>query len=368
MAEALKHFFDERLIRSIGASFQELVPGWKTRRFVKECLDGLDELELIARGRRVAEVMRRHLPEDFDEAAEVIVGSLGPESDGSGSVGMAPFRYLPHVFFVGTYGLGHFEASMRAQHELTRRFTAEWSIRGFLVEHREATLARLRVWARDPSVHVRRLVSEGTRPRLPWAPRLRAFQEDPAPVIELLELLKDDGESYVQRSVANNVNDIAKDHPDVAVALCRRWQTGATAGRRWIVGHALRSLIKGGDRGALATMGFAGAPKVAIEAAEVPKVVRLGATLRFSFDVVSRSRQAQELLVDYAVHFVKANGETRPKVFKLRKLALRPGERVRLDARVSFAALTTRTHRPGRHVIEAVINGVTFPLGAVMAR
>ncbi len=368
MAEALKHFFNEELIRSIGASFQELVPGFKLRTFVKECVDGLDELELIARGRRVAEVMRRHLPEDFERAAEVIVGSLGPESDGGESSGMAPFRYLPHVCFIGTYGLEHFEASMRAQHELTRRFTAEWSIRGFLVEHRDATLARLRVWARDPSVHVRRLVSEGTRPRLPWAPRLREFQADPRPVIELLELLKDDPERYVQRSVANNVNDIAKDHPDVAVALCRRWSKDATPGRQWIVRHALRSLIKGGDRGALATMGFAGAPQVAIAAAEVPRTVRLGATLRFSFDVVSRSRKAQGLLVDYAVHFVKANGEARPKVFKLRKVALGPGERVRLDGRVSFEDLTTRTHRPGRHVIEAVINGVTFPLGAVMAR
>src|SRR5262249_34126743 len=155
-----------------------------------------------------------------------------------------------------------FEPAMRAQYELTKRFSAESSIRAFLMQYPEATYARLLEWARDGSVHVRRLVSEGTRPRLPWAPRLRAFQDDPRPVIALLELLKDDPERYVQRSVANNLNDIGKDHPELAVEVCRRWSARTSPGRAWIVRHALRSLVKKGHRGALEAVGAGSRPKV----------------------------------------------------------------------------------------------------------
>src|SRR5262249_59566100 len=168
---------------------------------------------------------------------------------------------LPHVLFVQKQGLDDFEPAMRAQYELTKRFSAESSIRAYLVRHPDATYARLRTWAGDESVRVRRLVREGTRPRLPWAPRLRAFQEDPRPVIALLELLKDDPERYVQRSVANNLNDIAKDHPDVAIETCRRWLDGASEDRAWIVRHALRTLVKKGDRRALNAIGAGDRPR-----------------------------------------------------------------------------------------------------------
>jgi 3-methyladenine DNA glycosylase AlkC len=252
---------------------------------------------------------------------------------------------------------------MRAQYELTRRFSAESSIRAFLLRYPEETHARLRAWAGDDNVHVRRLVSEGTRPRLPWAPRLRAFQEDPRPVIALLELLKDDPERYVQRSVANSLNDIGKDHPDLAVEVCRRWSAGASPARAWIVRHALRALVKKGHRGALEMLGVGRWPAVRISGVRlVPRSIKLGGTLRFSFAIVSTGTAVQELLIDYIVHFVKANGATRPKVFKLRTLALSPGERVELGSTVSFKDLTTRRHYPGRHRIDLLINGIPHPL------
>lgn len=364
MADKLKDFFDGALVRSIARDLAAAYPALDVRRFVAFCLDGWEALELTGRGGRVAEAMHRHLPADFPEAARVIVASLGPPLARSDQFGLAPLRYMPHVFFVSRHGVDHFEAAMAAQYELTRRFSAEASIRTFLVAHPEATYARLLVWARDPDVHVRRLVSEGTRPLLPWAPRLRAFQQDPRPVLRLLELLKDDPERYVQRSVANNLNDIGKDHPDVVVALCERWSVNAPEGRRWIVAHALRSLVKRGDRGALAVLGFGATAKVQVAGARFePRRVKLESTLRFSFELVSRHRRAQELLVDYAVHFVKASGARRPKVFKLRKVVLAAGQRLRLDGRVSFASLTTRRPRPGTHAIDVLVNGATFPLG-----
>jgi 3-methyladenine DNA glycosylase AlkC len=365
MAEKLKYFFDEPLVRAIAGELRRAHPPLSERAFVAACVAQLDGLELTARAQHIAEVMHDHLPRPFAAAAEILVASLGPELAGTEGFGLAPFRYLPHVFFVQKYGLDDFEAAMRAQYELTKRFSAESSIRAFLSRYPEETCARLAAWARDDSAHVRRLVSEGTRPRLPWAPRLRAFQDDPRPVIALLELLKDDPERYVQRSVANNLNDIAKDHPELAVEICRHWSAGASPARAWIVRHALRSLVKKGHRGALAMLGAGGKPAVRISGVRLaPGRVRLGGELRFSFALVSTAKRAQDLLIDYALHFVKANGATRPKVFKLRRIVLPPAARADFAATVSFKDLTTRRHYTGRHRIDLLINGTAYPLAA----
>jgi 3-methyladenine DNA glycosylase AlkC len=363
MADSLKVFFNSKVVDGLASDFARAHHRFDAKRFANECLDGLDELELLARGWHIADVLCRHLPNDFEKAAKMLLQSLPAEHS---LTGMAVFRYLPHIFYVSKYGIDHFEASMQAQYELTKRFTAEFSIRAFIEKYPRETHARLRQWASDPNVHVRRLVSEGTRPRLPWAPRLRAYQKDPAPVIELLELLKDDPELYVRRSVANSLNDIAKDHPDIAVAICRGWWKGAPPERKWIVKHALRSLVKAGNPGALRILGVGAAPKVAIACARfTPKAPHIGGKLQFSFEMASTSSKSQTLQVDYRVHFVKANGKTAPKVFKLRRVELGPGSSIMLRSAVSFAPMTTRKSYPGVHVFEAIVNGTGFPLGSV---
>lgn len=364
MAEPLKNFFDGRLIASLAAEIGSALPGLNRERFVADGLDGLESLALLARGEHLAQVLHRHLPSDYERAVGVLIASLPAQPVASqGLPAMAPFRYLPHVCFVARFGLEHFEASMQAQYELTQRFSAESSIRPFLVRYPEATYQRLLLWARDPNVHVRRLVSEGTRPRLPWAARLRDYQREPGPVLALLELLKDDPERYVQRSVANNLNDIAKDHPDRAVEVCRRWGVAASESRRWIVRHALRSLVKQAHPGALELIGAGRRPKVRLGAVQIsPARPRLGKRVTVRFELVSAGRAAQDLLVDYVVHFVKANGARRPKVFKLRRLSLPARSSVQLEARLSFLDLTTRKHHPGRHAIELLVNGVRFEL------
>ena len=366
MAGTLKSRFGEPVVRQIAGEIAAVHPGFAAAAFVADAVAGLDRLELTARGWHVAEALRRHLPPEFPRAARTLIASLGPDLAMTDDFGFTVFRYLPHVFFAARYGTGHFEEAMELQHELTRRFSAEYSIRVFLEQDPPRTLRRLERWARDPSVHVRRLVSEGTRPRLPWAPQLRAFRQDPAPVLRLLELLKDDPELYVRRSVANNLNDIGKDHPQLLVDVARRWlrERPASRDRAWIVGHALRSLVKRGHPGALAVLGYGAAPRVRVAAAEVsPRRLRLGGTLRFSLDLVSTATRGQELLADYAVHYVKASGKTAPKVFKLRKLVIPAGGRVSLEGRISFVDLTTRRHYPGVHRLELLLNGVAFPIG-----
>lgn len=363
MAEALKHFYGDRVIRSIGRDLARVHPTFDERAFVRAAMRGLEPLSLTERAAHISTEMQAHLPHDYEDAVRILLASLGSEHGSSQSFGMEPFRYLPHTLFVSRLGLDSFELSMRALYELTKRFTAEAAIRPFLVRHPERTYERLREWATDPDVHVRRLVSEGTRPRLPWAMRLRAFQEDPRPVIALLELLKDDPERYVQRSVANNLNDIAKDHPDIAVEVCARWSKKAPPARAWIVKHSLRSLLKAGNRGALTLMGVAAAPKVEVRGVEAqPKRVKIGAKATIAFELLSRAKDVQDLLVDYAVYFVKANGKASAKVFKLRRVKLGPRQSTRLVARISFAELTTRKPYPGIHRVELRINGAPFPL------
>jgi len=365
MATPLKDMFGSDVPARIAAAIAAVHLSFPVDPFVAEALDGYEALELTPRCRQIARALRTHLPDDYDEAIRVLLASLGPPSERPALTGMAAFFYAPHVFFVADYGLGHWETSMRAQYELTQLFTAEYSIRAFLEHDPERTLARLREWTRDPSPDVRRLVSEGSRPRLPWAPRLRRFQVDPAPVIELLELLKDDPSLYVRRSVANNLNDIGKDHPDVLVATCRRWMVDPTEERRWLVRHALRFAVKQGDPDALAVMGFRAAAPAQVERVAIqPRRPCIGENVRIAAEIVSAGSRRAAFNVDLRIHFVKAGGATGPKVFKIREVELGPGERVALSKTVSLRQQTTRTHFPGIHRVEILVNGVPHPAGS----
>lgn len=366
MAAPLKDLLDAALVREIARELRSVHRAFDLEAFVARSTRGLDRLELTARAAHIADAFHEFLPRPFARAAAVMEAALGPEIPATGENGLAPLRYLPHVSYVQKYGLDDYDAAIRLQAELTKRFSAEYSIRAFLSHHPERTYRQMLAWARDENPHLRRLASEGVRPRLPWALRLRVYQEDPGPVLALLEILKDDPVRYVQRSVANNLNDIAKDHPALVVETCRRWSKNAAPGRTWVVGHALRSLVKAGNQEAISILGGADRPRVAIENIRItPKRARLGDKVRLSFELRSTARSAQRLIVDYVVHFVKANGKTSPKVFKLRTLTLERGKTVTLSATFSLVEMTTRKHYAGKHRIEAVVNGARQELGAV---
>lgn len=364
VAEPLKNRYGPEIPQQIAHMMASVHPDFPGEIFLRDVLQGYEQLDLMQRARHMSAALRRCLPQDYNLAVEILIASLGPVLERTEGMGMAPFVYLPHVFFVADYGLDHFELSMRAQHALTQRFTAEFSMRPYLVRHRDATLARLEVWAQDPSEHVRRLVSEGTRPRLPWAPRLRDFQADPRPVLRLLELLKDDPSLYVRRSVANNLNDIGKDHPQLLADTVRRWLRDATPQREWLVRHALRSAIKRGDPLALDVLGYGAEGRVAISNASIkPQQVREGESVTISLELKNELPQAQQILADLRLFYIKANGRRSPKVFKLKALELGPGASVILSKVISMARMTTRRHYPGLHRVEVLLNGQPRPLG-----
>ena len=366
MGEPLKTFFSPALVRRLAGDIERVHPSFPSRAFIADATHSLDDLELLDRGKHITRALEKHLPASYPDAIEILLRSLGPEhaTDELLGLGMAPFYYLPHTQYVATHGLDHFELSMRAQYELTKRFSAESSIRPFVAADPERTFATLRAWTSDPNAHVRRLVSEGTRLRLPWAMRVPWLDTNPERVVELLELLKDDPASLVRRSVANNLNDLGKVHPALLARTCTAWLDGATADRRALVEHALRSAVKRGDASALRLLGYGRKAAVTIDGVRItPARVTIGETIAVRFAVMSTARSKQELLIDLGVHFVKATGKTARKVFKVKRVILAAGASVELSKSISLAVHTTRKPQPGRHVVDVIVNGETTRVG-----
>ncbi len=371
MAEPLKYLLNDTVPPRIAAMVRRAWREFDTTAFLQQVGPGYESLELMARGQRIAQALQSHLPQDVPRALRVLVDSMDPpmgiDAAGEPDAGDRPysaFLYLPHSIYIGTQGLAHFEAAMAAQHALTQRFTAEFCIRPYLLHHQGATLARLRNWAQDGNAHVRRLVSEGTRPRLPWAPRLPAFQNNPQLALPLIDALKDDPSSYVRRSVANHLGDIAKDHPDLAVGTARTWLQGAPAPREALVRHGLRFLIKRGDAAALDALGVGHAVALDVRSARVlPARARIGDKVRIEVELHNPTPQPQRVLADLKVHYVKAHGGAAPKVFKLQTLDIPPGATMAVGKTLSLQQMTTRTHYPGAHRVELVLNGRPQPLG-----
>lgn len=360
MGEPFKNWLSEAAVSRLAGHIARAWPAFPQGEFEAAVLPGIAPLELKARVVHVARGLRPFLPADFPAAADVLVRSLGSEAPmegfeaehGEGNRGMAVWALTR---FISEFGLLHFEASMSALDAMTRRLTAEFDIRPFLERHPEATWERLHQWAGSPSPHLRRLCSEGTRPRLPWGTRVTALMTDPHPGLALIDRLKDDPELYVRRSVANHLNDVSKDHPELALEVGRRWLRGASDERAWIVRHALRSRLKAADPQALSLFDYP-TPQVTVEHFSVaPSVAFTG---RLPYALVLQGDGA--VLIDEVVHFMKANGTTRPKVFRIADRTLEPGKPVRYDRVIDFKPITTRTHYPGRHRLEIRVNGVVL--------
>ncbi len=371
MADALKDSFERPAVERIAIMFERAVPGFESAAFVDDALDRVDpELGafgpagLTDRARLVARALDRHLPGDGRDKLRAIERSLGdPLDDGADLGGMDGFVHLPHVYLVDTIGHIDVTLALDVQEALTQRFTCEFSIRSFIESAPAETMPRLHSWTEHSSEHVRRLVSEGTRPRLPWAARLRSFQQDPAPVIELLDRLVGDGSEYVRRSVANNLNDISKDHPDLAVATASRWWSD-DRDRRRLVRHGLRTLVKAGDPGALAVLGYRQDDSIGVRTSGVePDPARIGAKIRVSATIHNNGSTPAPVLVDLVVGFVKADGSIRPKVFKGGEATIQAGADHVVTKTISLAQHSTRTHHPGPHTLAVLVNGRTIDAG-----
>ena len=255
----LKNLLGLEAVDCLAHNILLVYPQFDTESFCRDASNGLEPLGILERGKKLARTLRLYLPQKYATAVEIILASLTPPLTRTDTLGLAVFFYLPHISFIAEYGWefeendGHdpFLVSMRAQYELTKRFSAEFSMRPFLIKQQERTLSQLLEWTSDPDPHVRRLCSESTRPRLPWAARIPAFIANPTSALPILEALKNDQDLYVRRSVANHLGDIAKDHPEFVFTICERWLTEATNEVKWLIRHALRHPAKKENKTAL---------------------------------------------------------------------------------------------------------------------
>ncbi|PCI52228.1 MAG: DNA alkylation repair protein [Moraxellaceae bacterium] len=363
MAEPFKNLFNEKIIEGMAEHFKKQWSIFDTKGFKTAASNNLESLELKQRSDQIMDAMVQYLPTDFKKASKIMLGSLGtPLADdvSAGTVdanGIAGWAVMPMAHYVGVHGHDHFDLSMTLLREMTICSSSEFGIRFFLIKSPKETLAILKRWSKDDNQHVRRLVSEGSRPRLPWAMRLPLFITDPIPVIDLLERLKDDKKEYVRRSVANNLNDIAKDHPDLVADIAAQWMQGASDERKKMIRHACRTLIKNGHKKTLKVLGYG---KAKIHKAELelltPKV-KFGKELQFTLSVRSKSTKEQALMIDYVIHHQKANGSTTPKVFKLRATTLAAKGSLIIQKKHAIKKITTRVYYPGTHKIEVIVNG-----------
>lgn len=349
---ALKEIFDRARLAAIADAAAEIAPGFDRRRFMAAATKDLDDLGIMQRMRQTAVALEAALATPFPKATGLL-RELAPRLNHG-------FAAIALCEYVALFGRDHFDQSMQALHDLTRFGSAEFAVRHFLAADFERTLAVMRGWAADPDEHVRRLSSEGSRPRLPWSFRLERAIADPSLTFPIPEALRGDPSAYVRKSAANHLNDIAKDHPDWLLDRLTDW-SAKTAEERWVVRHALRTLVKKGDPRALRLIGATGAAEATVEAFFVtPARLNLGERLTIRARLVSTGAEAQRLVVDYAIHYVKKNGATSRKVFKLREIDLEPGAAWEAATSQTVRDFTTRSHNAGFHRVELMVNGAVL--------
>ncbi|MGH1577926.1 DNA alkylation repair protein [Planktotalea sp.] len=362
--EPFKNAISPKVVKITAALLERHLQGFERAQFESQVIAQLDALELKERVAMIADALHQVLPSEAAQRNAILLAMLHPDVESTGvessAEGLSGWGVWPLTHLVGKYGVDDFDDSLAALKEMTKRFTSEFDVRPFIIADQDRALDVICAWADDPNHHVRRLVSEGTRPRLPWGAQLKGLIEDPKPMMPTLERLRDDPSEYVRRSVANHLNDIAKDHPDFLAKLAAKWLQGASKEREKLVRHACRTLIKQGHEGALAAFGLhppeIEEPRISLSAIEIS----YGGAIEFELMLASNAQAKQTLVIDYVIHFLKANGTRAPKVFKWTKVELGAGEEKTLSRRHVIKPITTRKYYEGVQVLSLRINGKDF--------
>lgn len=355
MAEPLKSIYNLEFLRGFGALVHDVYRAFDTEGFIAAIMDDTWEgLKLKERTRRISQKLGAYLPERYEEALNVLF-KIDEVCVG--------FPYLFFPDFVEVYGQAeeHWELSMEALERFTIRSSAEFAVRSFILRHPERMMRQMMTWSKHKDEHVRRLASEGCRPRLPWGQALPIFKRDPAPLLPILEQLKEDPSLYVRKSVANNLNDIAKDHPSVVIETARRWK-GKNPRTNWILRHGCRTLIRKANPEVLALFGYAETTDeipLAIHASIItdPQMLSIGEKCVIRYELRIREGESAHIRIEYGIYFVKVGGQTSRKLFLLSDKTVSGGTHLNGTRTHSWADLTTRRHYPGEHRIGLFVNG-----------
>lgn len=345
------HSFYERL----AVVLNDTLPLFDKQRFISRMLgDDFVTMEWKGRMTRTTKVFHEFVPENFAEAVIVIEQTIKKlREENFGENGLA-FIFFPD--YIATYGLDNFDAAVEALEFVTQFVSCEFAVRPFILKYGDRMISQMVLWSKHENYKVRRLASEGSRPRLPWAMAIPALKKDPSPILPLLENLKHDPSEWVRRSVANSINDIAKDHPDIVIALASRWK-GFSKETDAIVKHGCRTLLKQGHTEILKQYGLE-SEKIAVEDLQVlTPVVKIGESLGFSFSITNLNAEAHTVRLEYGIYYKKGNGSLARKVFKISEKPYPPQAKTTIQRRQSFKLITTRRFYTGEHRLSIIVNG-----------
>ena len=350
--EPLKDRLNRKTLYESALVIQAQYNQFQVEEFVNSILDKTwDDLELKARMRQITMNLGKYLPADYSKAVEIMDNVVDNYSSGLFVIG------LSLLDFIEVYGQDdkNWDLSMKALAKYTVYWSAEFAVRSFIIKDEERMMAQMYIWSQDENEHVRRLSSEGCRPALPWGQALKNFKNNPMPIIPILEQLKNDSSAYVRKSVANNINDISKTHPDLVIKLVKKWR-GKSEYTDWIVKHGCRTLLKKGNREVLAIFGYDDTTSLDIKDFKLAeKVIAIGDNLNFSFSI--STKKATKVRIEYGIAYVKSNGKTSGKIFKISEITLKENEQKVYTRKHSFVDRSVRKHYPGIHSITLIVNG-----------
>lgn len=351
MAEALKNIYNAEFYQALADRMLKHYPAFDSKAFLKAIFSpAFHSMELKARMRHTTYCLHKFLPNDYKKAINI----LKPVAE-------LPSNSFANMFFpdfVECYGMHDVETSMNALEHFTKFSSSEFAIRPFIIHDMKASMRKMLTWSLDKNHHVRRLASEGCRPKLPWAMALPELKKDPTPILPILENLKNDSSEYVRRSVANNLNDISKDHPDLVLSITKKW-IGKSKDTDRLLKHACRTLLKQGNTTALALFGFNESKGVSISnLVWASEKIQIGNSSTFSFDM--HVENEQNLRLEYAIDFLKSNGSHNKKVFRISEKTYNSAQQVSIIKKHSFKQMSTRKHYSGKHYLSIICNGKVF--------
>ncbi len=347
--------YNPRFFQSFTKMAKEVIPKFNEEQFLKQVFNATWEAkELKQRVRHISTCLKEQLPGDYQIQVSYII-RLIDQLENVGAKGGFEYMFFPD--FIEQYGLDDLETSLKAIEKITQFISCEFAIRPFLLNYQNEVMKHMLEWSQHPHHHVRRFSSEGCRPRLPWAMAIPQLKKEPAPILPILENLKNDESLFVRKSVANNLNDIAKDHPDVVVELVTRWK-GKSKETDWIIRHGCRSLLKKADEKAYELFGLSGKTNCEVSNLKLGKnKIKIGDRLNFSFDLKAISKKPSRLRLEYVVYYVKASGKQTRKIFKMAESDYHPTTIYSFKKEQRFQDFTTRKHFPGKHKIGILVNG-----------
>jgi 3-methyladenine DNA glycosylase AlkC len=352
---ALKDLYSPAFYNRLSASFSRTIPSFNSKQFIKLIFDeSFEQKELMERMKHTTTVLHSFFPEDFAEAVQLlkrIIQALREDQ--------FPDDRFETIFladYIEKYGIDDFHNAIEALEFVTQFVSCEFAVRPFILRYRNQMMDQMVRWSLHDSARVRRLSSEGSRPRLPWAIALQELKKDPSPILPILENLKMDPSESVRRSVANNLNDISKDHPHLVIEIAKRWK-GLSKETDKIIKHGCRTLLKKGHEVILDHFSLVSKKMEVDDFKILKRRVSIGEKLTFNFAVTNKDVKEQPARIEYAVYYRKANGDLTKKVFKISERKLQPSETIRITRAQSFKPITTRKYYTGKHRISIIING-----------